>query len=110
MFTQDIQYTEARNSYLIAKGAHAISFDVVTKFEDRLYMGQVFNRRVINVTVEGDLPMTIKGCIAGCLKEHRFKEASRWVENYLDAVIAADGASMAEVVVPYSFAKAMGLS
>lgn len=79
----ETQRSEGRNEFVISEGAISVCFEVIHQFEDTLFDKTLVCRRVVSVSVEGDIPITLKNALADCIERRRYTEADRWVQAYL---------------------------
>lgn len=83
MFEIEARHVETRSVYVLSSGEHTFHVEIVRQFEDWYdEAGILVRRRQIGISVEGDLPMTIKNSVAACLRRGSTDEAQSWIDLY----------------------------
>lgn len=87
MFTSRIQKAESRSVFVLGKGDASFAVEIVREFSDHVTCdGVVFYRRLTDVRVEGDLPLTVKRAVGMCLRRGAYLEAQSWIDGYVEAL------------------------
>ena len=83
-----IQHHEQRIEYAVARGDMTVGYEVVYHFIDIVECGVIMERELQKVTVEGDLPLGLKKCIALRLRQQQYDAAGQAVDDYMSVALA----------------------